>query len=323
MKVDIKFKAGIFFLFVILLGGCKPEVDEPKYVFENMTGFVIDKNDQVYISTIDSLFSFDMNDWRVLTYIKDGAEINGLALDEESGLWLATSDGAVNFDRDTIVVASENGLSSSEIEFLEINADRDYYFVTATEVSVLYDNKWFVTAGASDLFEDFQVTDIGLASNDYTFVSTLGGGVGRFYTDLDGISGATVFNSDWTWLQSNNVLTVFIDDTVQWYGLEGGVAVHFSEKTKWDWEVYDVSAGLISDTIISIIKDGSGDMWFGSYRGLSRFDGDSWTSYSRASGDLTSDTVRFMAIDQAGAFCLASYSGLTKFTGQAFIHFNK
>jgi hypothetical protein len=53
------------------------------------------------------------------------------------------------------------------------------------------------------------------------------------------------FTNDWTLLESDNINTVFIDDTTHVYGTDRGAALHSSECTKWDWLVYTTSEGLI------------------------------------------------------------------------------
>ena len=54
------------------------------------------------------------------------------------------------------------------------------------------------------------LTDAYSDTNGYTYATTNGGGVERFMIDVDGISGATVFDSEWSGLESDIINTVFI-----------------------------------------------------------------------------------------------------------------
>jgi ligand-binding sensor domain-containing protein len=84
-----------------------------------------------------------------------------------------------------------------------------------------------------------------------------------------------------------------------------------------------VDDGLVSDTVFSIIKDGNENMWFGTPRGLSRYDGNNWSTFNTASDQLISDTIAFLDIDPAGMLWIASPKGLSQFNGQEFIHYLK
>ena len=132
----------------------------------------------------------------------------------------------------------------------------------------------------NDLYQNHEITDVASAVNGFTYITTNGGGIERFEMGVDGISSATIFDSDWTLLESNNINTVFIDSITQAYGTDMGVGLHFSEFTKWDWEIYSTIDGLIDNNVISVLKDKSNNWWFGTNVGLSKFDNTNWTNYT-------------------------------------------
>ncbi|MET0857457.1 MAG: two-component regulator propeller domain-containing protein, partial [Telluria sp.] len=84
--------------------------------------------------------------------------------------------------------------------------------------------------------------------------------------------------------------------------------------------------GLAQETILSIVQDGDGFMWFGSQGGLSRFDGYRVTTYRNEVGNprsLTNNWVRVLHLDRAGRLWLGTDGGLDRFdpVTQTFVHF--
>jgi len=208
---------------------------------------------------------------------------------------------------------------------IHIHFDQDsiQYFVTPEGVSILNHQEWVLSAGQDDLYLKFKITDIGSTTNGFTYVTTLGGGIERFSTDVDGISGATLFDTEWTALESNNINTVFIDDTIQAYGTDRGAALHFSEYTKRDWMLYTIKDGLINDTVLAIVRDHSDNWWFGTTRGVSRLMGSQWTSYSIETHPIISNQVKFLAIDPDGSVWMATDQGLSKFINDQWVSYPK
>lgn len=136
----------------------------------------------------------------------------------------------------------------------------------------------------------YYITTYGAVSNStngWVFVSTRGGGVSRFKYELDAISGATTYNSAWApGIGSDSINTVIVvDDTCQWFGTNKGVGFHTSHLTKKNWFYYSTQNGLICDTVLAIAKDKQGNVWFGTPKGVSKFDGkNTWTNYAKLDG---------------------------------------
>lgn len=307
-------------LFMI---SCTQDKGCEECTYISIRSFIIGADGVKYLSTNDGLFSFSAEGWQKLSGLEENGIMGDLKLGPDNSLWAATDRGALNYSADTMITKATDGLISNSVHFLDIDEGYNMFFATPDGVSVLFQGQWFDTTGRDDMFLFSPITDIATASNGYTYVSTDGGGVGRFHTDVDGITGATLFDTDWTTLRSNNVSTVYIDDTIQWYGTDKGIAIHYTEYTKWDWENLTIYDGLICDTVISIVKDGAGNMWFGTVKGLSRYDGENWTSYTRQSDMLLSDTVEFMAVDPAGSLWIATPDGLSQFVANEFLHYLK
>ena len=67
--------------------------------------------------------------------------------------------------------------------------------------------------------------------------------------------------------------------------------------------------------ITTLVADASGNMWVGTTAGLSRFDGQQWTTFTRADG-LADDAIAPQAVDGQGQVWAGTLNGLTRFDGQ-------
>ena len=69
------------------------------------------------------------------------------------------------------------------------------------------------------------------------------------------------------------------------------------------------------DPIWAMAADTSGNVWVGTSAGLSRFDGQQWTTFTQADG-LADDHIRSVAVDGQGRVWAGSDNGVTRFDGQ-------
>jgi len=218
---------------------------------------------------------------------------------------------------------SNSELPSDEVNHIHFDQDNISYFATPEGISIENHDDWILSTGGDDLYLRFEITDIGSATNGFNYVTTYGGGIERFRIDVDGITGATLFDTEWTLLKSDNIRTVFIDDTLQAYGTDGGAALHFSEYTKRDWTVYTTKDGLIGDTVLAIVRDHSDNWWFGTTRGISRLSESQWTSYTAETHPIISNQVKFLAVAPDGNIWMATDQGLSEFVNDQWVMFPK
>ena len=73
------------------------------------------------------------------------------------------------------------------------------------------------------------------------------------------------------------------------------------------------SSGLCYDGVKTILEDSRGDMWFGTYRGLSRYDGSLLKNYDRRDFGVDSDHVSSLAEDSEGNIWIGTDSGVVIF----------
>jgi ligand-binding sensor domain-containing protein len=81
------------------------------------------------------------------------------------------------------------------------------------------------------------------------------------------------------------------------------------------WTNYTTVDGLASNTVSSVAIDVQGNKWFGTVKGVSKFDGTTWTTYNTANGQLTNDIVSDIAIDKQGHIVIGTTSGFSEFDG--------
>jgi ligand-binding sensor domain-containing protein len=319
------------FFFLVALSACTKEANpeqKNQSSFQTIYDFIIDANNIKYVATDAGLFTFDES---TATYYQQNIDENFEAIQSlainyaftPGQLWLATEYGAYDMENQALTNASNSQLPVNNISYISFDSNQTIYYAQAEGVSIQNDKTWLQNPGKNNIYQFNTITGMGTASNGYTYVGTDGAGIERFKYDIDGISGATIFDSDWTKLNSNQINTVYIKDTLQAYGTPYGVSIHYSEFAKWDWETFTREDGLICDTVLAICQDLEKNWWFGTSKGISKFDGLTWFSFTKASDELLSDTVKFMAIDADGKIWIATDYGLSKFTDNTWTNFKK
>jgi len=316
----------LFFLAVnLLIQSCEKEDKAPE-PYESVYGFVISANGDKLLATSDGLHSFNEGNGRIEPAgngTLDSPYYDLAYSNTEEELWLATHTGALNSITLESLDTDNSGLASNEVNHLHFDVENTSYFATPEGLSLQIQQDWLQYKGLDEFFMEFEISDIGSATNGFTYVTTLGGGIERFSTNVDGISGATLFDTEWTRLNSNTIHSVFIDDTLQAYGTDGGAALHFSEHTKRDWQVYTTEDGLINDTVLSVVRDHSDNWWFGTMQGISRMSGSLWTGYTLETHSIISMQVKFLAVDPDGAVWMATDKGLSKFINDQWTSYPK
>lgn len=95
---------------------------------------------------------------------------------------------------------------------------------------------------------------------------------------------------------------------------------------KFAFRHLSVSEGLSQSSVISIVQDKKGLIWFGTRGGLNKFDGEEFTIYKHKDNDslsISNNDVTSITTDAAGDLWIGTFNGLNKFDyskGQ-FLHF--
>ncbi len=99
-----------------------------------------------------------------------------------------------------------------------------------------------------------------------------------------------------------------------WIATAGGV-VKFNTTTYNKSFYNEVNSPLASSGVDGIAIDQSGNKWFATSEGLSKFDGSSWTTYTGSNSDMISSNLYDVAVDDSGHIWLGSPAGAMEFDG--------
>lgn len=91
---------------------------------------------------------------------------------------------------------------------------------------------------------------------------------------------------------------------------------------KYHFHNLTVEDGLIQSQAICMAQDKTGHLWVGTFGGLSRYDGRTFTNYTVNNG-LLHNTVRAVAIDAGNNLWIGGIEGLSCFNGKTFKHYRK
>jgi len=92
------------------------------------------------------------------------------------------------------------------------------------------------------------------------------------------------------------------------------------------FEHLSVEDGLAQESVLAIVQDSDGFMWFGTQSGLSRYDGYRFTNYRNVVGDpktLVNNWVRVLYVDRKGRLWIGTDGGLDRYepANGTFTHF--
>jgi len=119
-------------------------------------------------------------------------------------------------------------------------------------------------------------------------------------------------------LPSNKVTSVLVDKNNNvWVGTNAGIVVYSNGILK------DLSSNLPSGDVTSIIEDKTGNIWIGTYGGLTKYDGSTWTSYTKSNSKIQDNQVLSLAVDSKNRIWTGSYLvGTGVFDGTNWTYYN-
>ena len=113
------------------------------------------------------------------------------------------------------------------------------------------------------------------------------------------------------WLRSKLSVGVYLLLTVPAYAVDTIDVVTPDPITEdWRWRTFDRSSGLVG-AVREIYEDRSGNIWFGTDRGVQRYDGVRWRVYTTEDG-LCHNAVRAVLEDRDGAFWFGTRGGISR-----------
>lgn len=205
------------------------------------------------------------------------------------------------------------------------------------------------------VLSDVSVSDIVAGKDDIIWVSTFGSGIHRLnndenlhITEDDGLQnnfvreiiadqggnlwvasrsglnkltpdGAPVFTAN-IGLNYDNIKTLFIDrEQNLWVGTDGKGVYRFTGER---FVTFSRKDSLVSDIVMAIERDKSGNLWFGSYdNGACKMDASGKvTSYNTGSG-LLHQTIWCMKTDRRGDVWMGTNIGVSRYSAGQFINY--
>lgn len=295
-----------------------------------MNAVVVDGQGVIWFGTNRGLLLYDGLSRRYFT-AADGLTGNLInALDIEAvipggALWVATEGGvnAVTPDAggisDIRSYTTGEGLLDDSVTAVVVDGRSRKFFGSVSGITWIHgDTVGYLT------YNDFNASMVNApvrrmeVFNDTLYVAQEGG-IGRFVSGVDGISGASRWTSEYGMSPlSGNILSVMVDSRGhQWFGTDMGVQEHAGQQAKENWMLYTTAEGLVDNRVISMAEDPDGGMWFGTTGGLSWLKDGAWTSFTTADG-LLNDTVLDIGIDAGGAVWLATARGYCSYRDGTF-----
>ncbi len=185
---------------------------------------------------------------------------------DDAGAWIGTWNGANWYSNDTQAFTTyRDELVNIWVYGIAIDDEGKVWFGTEGGVSMFDKGEWH-----SWTHED----GLGAANtNDLPLSSNTGLGTQTRHDLSVTVDGGPSYNPDYVfsalWDRRRGGV---------WFGTWGGGASHFDgDKT---WLSYSRADGLAGDIVYSMAQAQDGTLWFGTDRGISRFDGENWTTFS-------------------------------------------
>jgi len=135
------------------------------------------------------------------------------------------------------------------------------------------------------------------------------------YHQLIGPFSAQECENDPALMINSVVNTIFQDKSDNiWFGTEGRGVVKYDGDFI---EYFSTKQGFGGTTVIGIVGDDSGNVWFATNNGLSKYDGKAFSNYTDKEG-LPSTDLRSIWVDKKGVIWIGTSQGLSLFDGESF-----
>ncbi len=293
----------------------------------------VDTDGVKWFGTNRGLYRYNDLSWRYYTETDHlvGNQVNALAFEQtENGreLWVATTKGVsvLAFDTDGVTgstsYTANAGLVNNDVADIALDSRHGKFFGSADGITWFHDGSMDSLLYIENYSYLFSTPVRRMDMYGDTLYVAQQGGIGRFVSGVDGITGASRWDGDYgTSPFSNNIRSVMVNGMdKQYFGTDVGVEIHTGYFAKNNWDLFSTDNGLIHNDVISIAEDSEGGLWFGTPGGVSNYTDGVWTSYTSDDG-LLNDTVYGIDFDLDGSVWFATASGACRLRNGNFMDF--
>lgn len=320
-------------LVICMMFSCKQDEESGNSIAGTIVRSVyIDPNGLKWFATNKGISSFNGKTWT--NYDENSGlpaasfnDMSNVISDEGLVLWLASTGGAVMgqwvgniLSVETSYTAGNSALLGDTVLAIALDKAGYLWMGTTRGLSGLNNSLEWISPSKEVLL--LPISSIGSSEEGWNYFATVGGGVARNKTTVDGISSASTYEMPWAGLPSDIINTLYIDPSTgnQWFGTPAGAAYHAGTETKKNWTVYTTSDGLVNNEILCIAGDAGGNIWFGTRGGVSRFGNSTFTSFTEADG-LASNIIYAIAFDPDGSIWFGTDKGVSHYTSENWLNY--
>ncbi len=268
----------------------------------------IDVNNHLWIRTpSDGLVKYDGSDWTIFNSTNSGLQsdkISSISTCKNNDLWIGTGDGFFRYKNDDGLIDPEKEYSSISSTFMAENG----IFWGGTSGGVLFKfdgNDW----------THYSPENTGLPNNSVRVVK-----VGTYGNIWIGLTGGLVKFDGLCWynyqpsnsyMPGYDVRDIVLDEEGNtWVGTDNGLAmIPALSLPDQHWPIYDTGNSTLPTNSIMHLHHGNGNLWIGTYQGLTRFDGENWRTYTTNNSNLSNNDIRCIKTDIDGNIWIGTFGG--------------
>ena len=239
--------------------------------------------------------------------------------DTAGRVWVGSRDGVVVFNPDdsrTVYTKDNSPLASNEVRvFLEDSKGDLYIGAYGGGMNVIHANgEWREEpyTAAHGMPSNF-VTALAIQPPDQDSLNDpellwIGSEAGLL--NFDGTSFSDPLGVRISELSHHFIEDLHLDDEgTLWIVTSGGAVTRYDTADKTYTYLFPTETGLAANDVYALLEDSQGNIWVGTSRGLSKFDGRAWETFIPNNSDLTYRYVNGLAEDKQGRVWVSTLSG--------------
>lgn len=277
---------------------------------DNVNAIAFDMAGRVWLATLGGGVSvFDGQNWTV--YNTQNSGIAGdfvwqVAIDQQGRLWAGCMDGLSVFDGQTWYTYPD----TSNVHCVSFDSQGGVWFGDGSRLNRVEGRQ---TVNVFEGVPKPYTRDVYAIAFDAQGSIWLGAANGIFRFDGQNL---VQLDLDAAGLRGSQVFAVTIGpDGRVWVGGDGEDGIACFDGTRWRYYSTVYGANPPSPDVISSLVDAQGRVWLGTDRGVTVYDGATWTTYTTDNSALLDNRVQAIAQDSTGRIWLGTSRGINLVAG--------